>query len=163
MTARAGFCADCGEDVWLKDGGGCIFNHNPASVRDARLVPLPQELDRFNWGAFFFPVLWPLVKGPIKWAGIVFGLGFLINVTSEFISPYWWPLSLMLGIGELALSIWFARNANRLLWEDRAWAVDVEPLLKSQRKWARVGIVLTVGTGALLLLFFIATWAQGPA
>lgn len=63
MRARAGYCQECGEDLWLREGGGCVRGHDPHSVLSAREILLPPELDRFNWGAFFFPIPWALVKG----------------------------------------------------------------------------------------------------
>ena len=152
MAARAGYCTECGEDVWLRDGGGCIRGHAAQSVQSARRVSPPSEIDKFNWGAFFFPVLWPLVKGPIGWAGVFFAIGVIDAVLWEPLSTMWWPLAALLTIGEVAAGIWYARNANRLLWERRPWQVDPAALARSQRAWGLTGLLLNVGFIALGLL-----------
>ncbi|MHB1345480.1 MAG: hypothetical protein ACYCX3_14165 [Thermoleophilia bacterium] len=150
MAARAGLCSECGEDVWLRDGGGCIRGHDPQSVEAARQVPLPPEIDKFNWGALFFPVLWPLFKGPAGWAGLFFLIGLVESLLGEVLPAGWWPLSAAVLAADLAVLLWYARNANRLLWEKTPWKVDQVALLKSQRMWGIVGLSIT---GVYVLLF----------
>jgi len=145
MSARAGYCAECGADTWLRDGGGCVRGHDPRSVESARVVPLPAELDRFNWGAFFFPVLWPLVKGPAVWAAAFFGLGVLENLIDEAVPASWWPLTGAILLADLALLIWYARNANRLLWDKKPWTIEPQSFSRSARTWGWVGFGITVG------------------
>lgn len=152
VAARAGYCAECAADVWLRDGGGCIHGHAAQSVESARLVPLPAELDRFNWGAFFFPVLWPLAKGPTVWAGVFLALRIADALIFEPLSEAWWPLGMLAAVGHLALGIWYARNANRLLWEWRPWRIDPAALAKSQRVWGLNGLLLNVGLVVLVVL-----------
>lgn len=152
MAARAGFCSECGEDVWLKDGGGCVRGHDQQSVMVARQVPLPDQLDKFNWGAFFFPVLWPLFKGPAGWAGFFFLIGLVESLLGEFLPVGWWPLNVGVLAADLAVVVWYARNANRLLWVKTPWKVDQVALLKSQRTWGIVGSSIT---GVCVLLFVV--------
>lgn len=152
MAARAGFCSECGKDVWLKDGGGCVRGHDPQSVEVARQVPLPAELDTFNWGAFFFPVLWPLFKGPAGWAGLFFLIGVVESMLGEVLPVRWWPLIAAVLAADFAVLLWYGRNANRLLWVKTPWKVDQAALLKAQRTWGIVGLSIT---SVCVLLFVV--------
>jgi len=156
MTARAGYCAECGGDAWLRDGGGCVRGHDPRSVASARIVPLPAELDRFNWGALFFPVLWPLVKGPATWAAVFFVLGVVENALESVLPESWWPLLVVIGLVDLVLLVWYARNANRLLWDKRPWKMEPQAFRKSARTWGWVGLGITVGLPLLIVGVLLA-------
>ena len=155
MAARAGYCLECEGDVWLKDGGGCVQGHQPVSVQSARIVPLPAELDRFNWGAFFFPVLWPLAKGTPAWAGLFFAIGLVGRMINAVTPADWWPVYLLMLAADLALTVWYGRNANRLLWEKRAWTITPPALLKSARSWGVAGLLVNGGVLALIALLLV--------
>ena len=39
--AKAGYCAQCGANVWLKDDGGCINGHDASQVSNAYEADMP--------------------------------------------------------------------------------------------------------------------------
>jgi hypothetical protein len=163
VTARAGHCTECGEDTWLRTGGGCIQGHDPRCVQSARVVPLPASLDHFNWGAFFFPVIWPLVEGPYIWAGVFFGLGLLGNLIGAATRAAWVPyVGAVWALGTLGLHIWYARNANRLIWEWHPERVDVAGFPLKERRWARIGVILLFCFGALLACAIMSSLGSAP-
>lgn len=153
MTARAGYCTECGQESWLRPKGGCIRGHDPRSILHFREVPLPPEVDRFNWGAFFFPLLWPLVNGPARWAGILLA-GYLGLALVYQLSPET-PVTLILLLIMLAAVVWFGRSANRLLWDAAPWAAEPQRLLKNQRIWGVAGLVIHGSVALLMVLVFV--------
>lgn len=142
MTVRAGYCTECGLDVWLREDGGCISGHESFRILDDWEVPLPTELDKFNWGAFFFPILWPLSKGPIAWAGILFALSSVLLL----LGPLYF-------VADFLLRVWYGRNANLLLWNKAAWLVDPAALRRSQTTWGITGVLILLSGIALLISY----------
>lgn len=94
---------------------------------------VPEEIKKWNWGAFFFNWLWGICNG-VYWP--------LILIVVNFI-PYVGPL-ITLG-GCIALGI----NGNEWAWKAKSWS-SVTEFKRVQHKWAIailwvLGISLVVG------------------
>ena len=94
---------------------------------------VPEEIKKWNWGAFFFYWLWGICNG-VYWP--------LILIVVNFI-PYVGPL-ITLG-GCIALGI----NGNEWAWKAKSWS-SVTEFKRVQHKWAIailwvLGISLVVG------------------
>ena len=92
------------------------------------------ELDKWNWGAFLWTVIWAL--GHKLWKQAIIGL--LITVVT-------------LGIGNIGVAIWYALKGNRWIWERGGYS-SKEELRQKERKWAWAYLWVTVAWIALFVL-----------
>ena len=92
---------------------------------------LEQELRKWNWGAFLLTVIWGIGNGVMR--------SFLTLI--PFYGLYEW---FMLGI-----------NGNRWAWEKRRWE-SVEQFHRSQRAWAKAGVIVYAVLFFLYLLIVAA-------
>jgi hypothetical protein len=92
------------------------------------------ELDKWNWGAFLWTVIWAL--GHKLWKQAIIGL--LISIVT-------------LGIGSIGVAIWYALKGNRWIWERGGYS-SKEELRQKERKWAWAYLWVTVVWIALFVL-----------
>ena len=91
---------------------------------------LPNELKKFNWGAFLLTWIWGLGNKTYI-ALLIFPL-FLLKFI-PFIGP----------ILVLAFCIWLGIKGNEFAWKNKQWR-DIEHFNKIQRRWACVGPILYI-------------------
>ncbi|HEY3317204.1 MAG TPA: hypothetical protein VGK50_02105 [Coriobacteriia bacterium] len=87
--------------------------------------------DRFDWGAFWWPGVWPFAHGQWKLGVAYWGIGLLL-VGVPILEPLWligWGL--FLGGGGYA----FAAMAQPGRW------ASFEQLERSQKTWAKAGVI----------------------
>lgn len=99
----------------------------------------PQELKKFNWGAFLLNWIWGLMHK--KYITLLYFVACLIPV-----------------IGPLAVSIWFGCVGNKWAWESKSWN-SIEEFNDVQRGWVNLwfilvimGIIITVKVLFVLML-----------
>lgn len=160
----AAFCSDCKKFVYL-DASGCCDKGHPVSAMTPRgsqtsdapagsgsvehvsglraegmyannsglgsASSLPSELEGVNWGAFFLTWIWGI--GNRVW------LSFLVFVPGgNYVMP--WVLLI---------------KGNEWAWKNKRWQ-SVQEFREVQRKWALIGIVLTVvGIVVFSILWFL--------
>ncbi|MEO9340087.1 cytochrome c oxidase assembly factor Coa1 family protein [Mesorhizobium sp. SB112] len=90
-------------------------------AREALNTPaeIPQELDRWNWGAFFLNWIW--------------GIG-----NSTFIA-----LLAFIPIVNIIVMIVLGLRGSRWAWQNRYWR-DAEHFRKTQRRWAIAGLIVWI-------------------
>jgi serine/threonine-protein kinase len=102
-----------------------------------RSVKVPEEIQGWNWGAFFLPGFWCLTNqvwlGLISWAD-------LSLVTLPFtLGSTWLVMGIVLGI-----------QGNEWAWKSRQWD-SIKDFKRHQRLWAIAGFLVT-GLTALLVM-----------
>ena len=98
------------------------------------------ELDKWNWGAFLWGVIWAFGHRLWKWALI----GLVLTVVT-------------LGLAGIPLGIWFAVKGNRWIW-DRGGYDSKQELRQKERKWAWAYLWFAA---AIFVLSFIAALLGG--
>jgi hypothetical protein len=96
------------------------------------------ELDKWNWGAFLWGVIWAF--GHKLWKQALIGL--LITAVT-------------LGIAGIGVQIWYALKGNRWIWERGGYG-SKEELRQKERKWAWAYLIVTVASIALYVLVVAA-------
>ena len=96
------------------------------------------ELEKWNWGAFLWGVIWAF--GHRLWKHALIGLAVTV---------------VTLGLANIVVSIWYALKGNRWIWERGGYS-SREDLRQKERKWAwaylwlwLAGVALVVIVGAL--------------
>lgn len=84
----------------------------------------PEELKRFNWGAFLLNWIWGLMHK--QYITLLYFLACFIPV-----------------IGPFAISLWFGFAGNKWAWESKQWN-SVEEFNEVQRNWVRLWFVLMI-------------------
>ena len=100
-----------------------------AGRRKVSTVEFPQELKRFNWGAFLLNWIWGIMH-------------------KQYITLLYFVACFIPVLGPLAISIWFGFAGNKWAWESKNWN-SVEEFNDVQRGWVRLWFVLA--TLALIL------------
>jgi hypothetical protein len=89
------------------------------SATDPDAIPgQKDELDKWNWGAFLWGVIWAF--GHRLWKQAIIGL--VLSVVT-------------LGLAQIPVGIWYALKGNRWIWE-RGGYDSKEELRQKERKWA---------------------------
>ena len=89
------------------------------------------EIEKWNWGAFLWGVVWAF--GHRLWKQALIGL--LISVVT-------------LGIASIGVQIWYALKGNRWIWERGGYGSKDE-LRQKERKWAWAYLWFTLAVVAL--------------
>ena len=96
--------------------------------------PIPPEIDRWNWGAFFLSWIWGLGNGtPIALLTLVPLVGFV--------------MIFVLGA-----------KGSRWAWRNKRWD-SVEHFKRVQRKWAIAGVIVWIAGIALFAASFLGAFA----
>jgi hypothetical protein len=101
------------------------------------------ELDKWNWGAFLWGVIWAF--GHRLWRQAVIGL--VISVVT-------------LGIASIGVQIWYALKGNRWIW-DRGGYGSKEELRQKERKWAWAYLWVSVAGFVIALVVAAVGGAAG--
>ncbi len=121
-------------------------------------VPLEVARLRWNWGAFFFPVLWLKNHGMTTLAGMIVGALFLLRmlkfVTFVMNPAIYFGLFVVYGIAYFALQLYFGLNGHQAGWRNRRFH-DVADFLACQRIWMYWGIGIFVVTNIVLPIMLI--------
>ena len=108
----------------------------PTNGREAGRPPqedeLETELKKWNWGAFLLTFIWGMPHGVMR----------SLLVLVPLYGIYEW---IMLGL-----------KGNRWAWEKRRWD-SVEQFHRSQRSWAKAGVIVT----AVLVVLLVASAGSG--
>lgn len=97
-------------------------------------IPIPDEIQGWNWGAFLMPWLWPFTNH--VWIGLL-----------AFVPQVGWLMSLALG-----------SRGNEWAWKSRRWR-SIEHFKAHQRGWAIAGLFLGLPLSAMVwyLAFTVIT------
>lgn len=106
IAIEAKKCKFCGE--WI---------NNPETS-------LPEEIHRFNWGAFLLNWIWGIMH-------------------KKYITLLYFPACIIPIIGPLAISIWFGFAGNKWAWESKNWN-SIESFNESQKFWVRLWLILVI-------------------
>ena len=92
---------------------------------------VPDRIDQFNWGAFFFAPIWGLCHG--LWIPLLVALASFVCGISNI--PL---LQVIASVGSFIYYIIFAYKANALAWKKRHWK-NIDDCIDSQKKWTKAG------------------------
>jgi serine/threonine protein kinase len=97
-------------------------------------IPIPEEIQGWNWGAFLMPWLWPFTNH--VWIGLL-----------AFVPQVGWLMALALG-----------SRGNEWAWKSRRWR-SIEHFKAHQRGWAIAGLFLGLPLSAMVwyLAFAVIT------
>ena len=121
---------------------------------------LPAGVSSFNWGAFFFPALWPFVYGLNTMGWIALGGTLAANFFGGILPG---PLRSLAGFVPLGISMWVGLRANAEYWKTNPKRLSVEEFRRKQPKWIWIGIgmaVVGVVVGVAVVLFALAALRQ---
>ncbi len=101
-------------------------------------TPIPPNLDRWNWGAFLLNWIW--------------GIG-----NSTYIA-----LLMFVPIVNIVMIFVLGAKGSKWAWKNRFW-VDEAHFIKTQRNWARAGVIVLIGLLLLIgfMFFGIASLMKG--
>lgn len=92
-------------------------------------TPIPPKLDRWNWGAFVLSWIW--------------GLGNGTYIALLMFVPF---------VGFFMVFVLGAKG-SKWAWKNRLWE-DEEHFIRTQRNWARAGLIVVVGAVLLFVSIF---------
>ncbi|MFP5270711.1 serine/threonine protein kinase [Coleofasciculus sp.] len=95
-----------------------INNSGCGGLFDA-LIPVPDEIKGWNWGAFFMPYLWPLTNK--VWIGLL-----------ALVPQVGWLMAIVLGA-----------KGNEWAWKSRKWR-SIEQFKAHQRGWTIAGLFIGI-------------------
>lgn len=95
------------------------------------------ELDKWNWGAFLWGIIWAF--GHRLWKQAIIGL--VITIVT-------------LSIGSIGVSVWYALKGNRWSWERGGYG-SKEELRQKERKWAWAYLWVIIASIALGILLAV--------
>ncbi|MFP4414109.1 serine/threonine protein kinase, partial [Coleofasciculus sp.] len=95
-----------------------INNSGCGGLFDA-LIPVPDEIKGWNWGAFFMPYLWPLTNK--VWIGLL-----------ALVPQVGWLMAIVLGV-----------KGNEWAWKSRKWR-SIEQFKAHQRGWTIAGLFIGI-------------------
>lgn len=106
------------------------------------LVPLPQEIKKFNWGAFFLTWIWGIGNSSYLtlFAFLAYAIAYTLN-SSGIILPVC-----------LAFSIYCGIMGNQWAWKNKTWE-STDYFNRVQKRWAIGGVLFFIITRILTLLF----------
>ena len=112
------------------------------------LSPLPDEIKKFNWGAFFLTWIWGLGNESYLtfFVFLVYGVSYISNAMGLFL-----PLC-------LAFNIFCGIKGNEWAWRNKNWK-DTQAFNQTQERWALGGalfFIIARALGILLVVLFIA-------
>lgn len=110
----------CNHKSWFLGGGG-TFNTD---------VPIPPEIQGWNWGAFLLSPLWSITNQ--VWIGLL-----------SWVPYVGLPMPFILGA-----------KGNTWAWRSRQWR-SIEDFKAHQRAWTKAGIIVYSSFGALIVLLVL--------
>jgi len=130
---------------------------------------LPPEIDRlrWNWGAFFFPVLWCRKHELTTVAGIFTAALIALRVIryiTQLINPVlFFVICGVYAVTYLALQVYFGLNGHTIGWRNRRFQGGVEEYFKVQSAWMWWGFGINIFLAVVLpvMLIFGALGAIG--
>ncbi len=120
---------------------------------------VPTGVAKFNWGAFFFPVIWPFVYQLRGWAAVALLSGVIVQFLGLRLSEQS-PLSAILianGVAltvETGLRIYYGLKITEAYWERYPDRMTPEDYIRRQPRWIVVGMgffAATIIINALIL------------
>ena len=107
-----------------------INNSGCGGLFDA-LIPVPDEIKGWNWGAFFMPYLWPLTNK--VWIGLL-----------ALVPQVGWLVAIALGA-----------KGNEWAWKSRKWR-SIEQFKAHQRGWTIAGLFIGIPMAWMYLALFVS-------
>lgn len=95
----------------------------------------PEELKRFNWGAFLFNWIWGVMHK--KYITLLYFVACLIPV-----------------IGTLGISLWFGFAGNKWAWQSKNWE-SIEQFNEVQKNWVKLWFILAVSGIIFTIKIFV--------
>jgi hypothetical protein len=127
-------------------------------------APIPSEIRRWNWGAFWFTWIWGLSQN--MWEGVLIWfipIGFMTLAQALAETPEAKGLTAVSSwLIMICLTILFATKGSEWAWQHRRFDGGVTEFMEVQRIWARWGLILvgsTLGIGVLLFIIMIIALA----
>lgn len=113
---------------------GCQIQNNTCQFQGSTAIP--NEIKKWNWGAFFFNWIWGACHG-IYWTLAII----IVNII-----PY------IGGFITLGLCIYLGFKGNELAWKAKPWP-NVSEFLNKQRKWAIAAAWVFIAS--VIICFFV--------
>jgi serine/threonine protein kinase len=121
-------------------GSGYLFDNSEK---------IPDEIQGWNWGAFFAPGVWCITNQ--VWIGLVSWADFSL-VTTVFTFGMTWPfMAILLGV-----------KGNEWAWKSRRWR-SVKEFKRHQRLWAFIGFLIFIIFLILITLIIVGVLVLGLA
>ena len=121
---------------------------------------VPPEIARlrWNWGAFFFPILWCKKHGMTTFAALLGGSLLVLRWArriSFFLSPaIYFLLVVAYGITYLGIAVYFGLTGHKQGWRNRRFD-DVQDYLSCQTKWMWWGFGVNAFLGIILPILLV--------
>lgn len=115
-------CPFCGKDIDA-EAVKCPFCKEYLYIEK-----MPDELKRYNWGAFLLTFFWGIGNKKYLISLLVFLLGFI---------------PLIGGLVALGFSIWCGTKGNEWAWQSKSWK-DVNEFNKVQKRWVVASLIITI-------------------
>ncbi len=141
ISANSATCEHCGES---------LLNKKETPGKNANTEKFPDELKKFNWGAFLTGWIWGLGNN------VRIALWTLIGLLS-FIPV----LGILVAFAVFAFQIWLGINGNKLAWESKQWN-SIEQFNDVQKKWAMWSAIVVVGIPFVIsfVISFVYSFSQ---
>jgi hypothetical protein len=99
---------------------------------------VPEEIRGWNWGAFFFTWIWGIANR--SWLAVLFGIisGIFAVVADAYKADPWISLAFT-----IMTSAVIGLQGNQWAWQNKRWA-DVNHFKRTQKRWAVVGLVISI-------------------
>ena len=139
-------CPNCGKELvtFDKQKANSVESTSPEYEEE------PPEIDRWNWGTFYFSWLWGIVHG-IYWPLVLaIAIGLLVLVAD---TGY---IDILATIASIVISVILGINGNRWAWEEKYWA-SIADFSRTQHKWDVAGLcafIVSVVCGIIFLILF---------
>jgi len=129
---------------------------------------IPPEIERlrWNWGAFFFPILWTKNHGLTTMAAMLGG-GLLVLRLIRYLLQSISPLAFLgicavYGVTYFAVQIYFGLNGHRIGWRNRHFSGGLDEYHKVQNAWMWWGLGINVAGWVILpMLLFMGALGLG--
>jgi Cytochrome oxidase complex assembly protein 1 len=110
-----------------------FYNNSGQSQKNE---PIPPEIKKWNWGAFFLNWIWAIPHG--AWVGLILMFVPFVNFIVPFV---------------------FGMKGNQWAWKNNRWE-SVEQFNQVQKKWAKAGVIVAsfmlIACVGLFFLFYVA-------
>lgn len=131
-------CPDCGRELitYDKEKENSTIEKGRSGMLSTTVVEVPQEIKKWNWGAFLLNSFWGLFNG-VYWPFLV-ALAFLFLY---LISGFNDLVYVVGGVSNFVISIVLGVNGSEWAWKAKSWN-DVNRFLKVQHNWMVASLVL---------------------
>lgn len=116
------------------------------SSPEQNAIPIPPDLNKWNWGAFFLTGIWGIGNG-CWWLFLIY-----LFIVLCAVIPF---VNIIAGIMSIALAVICGAKGNEWAWSNKNWG-SIQEFHDSQHTWAKAGLcVFLVGVMVSFLSAFI--------